>query len=98
MQRVPFAFLEECGAAFAAAILRIDIALRPSIAAAGHVDLEGVGPAQLDQELLLAEKDFGIHAACPRDFNGQVIVYAGSGQCDRFCSKISVLTGLPMMP
>jgi hypothetical protein len=23
--------------------------------------------------------------------------YAGSGQCDRFCSKISVLTGLPMM-
>ncbi len=23
---------------------------------------------------------------------------AGSGQCDRFCSKISVLTGLPMMP
>ncbi len=25
-------------------------------------------------------------------------VYAGSGQCDRFCSKLSVLTGLPMMP
>jgi prepilin-type processing-associated H-X9-DG protein len=24
--------------------------------------------------------------------------YAGSGQCDRFCSKISVLAGLPMMP
>ena len=23
---------------------------------------------------------------------------AGSGQCDRFCSKISVLAGLPMMP
>lgn len=22
----------------------------------------------------------------------------GSGQCDRFCSKISVLAGLPMMP
>ena len=26
------------------------------------------------------------------------INYAGSGQCDRFCSKISVLAGLPMMP
>jgi hypothetical protein len=25
-------------------------------------------------------------------------VIAGSGQCDRFCSKLSVLTGLPMMP
>ncbi len=25
-------------------------------------------------------------------------VYAGSSLCDRFCSKISVLTGLPMMP
>jgi transposase InsO family protein len=24
--------------------------------------------------------------------------YAGSGQYDRFCSKLSVLTGLPMMP
>ena len=24
--------------------------------------------------------------------------YAGSGLCDRFCSKISVLAGLPMMP
>jgi hypothetical protein len=23
---------------------------------------------------------------------------AGSGQCDRFCSKISVLAGIPMMP
>ena len=23
---------------------------------------------------------------------------AGSGLCDRFCSKISVLTGLPTMP
>jgi hypothetical protein len=27
-----------------------------------------------------------------------VAEYAGSGQCDRFCSKLSVLTGLPMMP
>ncbi len=27
-----------------------------------------------------------------------VDLYAGSGQCDRFCSKLSVLTGLPMMP
>jgi hypothetical protein len=27
-----------------------------------------------------------------------VVYYAGSGLCDRFCSKISVLTGLPMMP
>jgi hypothetical protein len=25
-------------------------------------------------------------------------VFAGAGQCDRFCSKISVLAGLPMMP
>jgi serine/threonine-protein kinase len=25
------------------------------------------------------------------------VVYVGSGQCDRFCSKISVLAGLPMM-
>ena len=25
-------------------------------------------------------------------------VSAGSGQCDRFCSKISVLAGIPMMP
>jgi transposase-like protein len=24
--------------------------------------------------------------------------YAGSGLCDRFCSKISVLAGLPTMP
>ena len=28
----------------------------------------------------------------------QLKEYAGSGQCDRFCSKISVLAGLPMMP
>jgi hypothetical protein len=25
-------------------------------------------------------------------------IYAGSGKCDRFCSNISVLAGLPMMP
>ena len=25
-------------------------------------------------------------------------VNAGSGQCDRFCSKISGLAGIPMMP
>ncbi len=25
-------------------------------------------------------------------------LYAGSGLCNRFCSKISVLAGLPMMP
>jgi hypothetical protein len=24
--------------------------------------------------------------------------YAGPGECDRFCSKISVLPGLPTMP
>ena len=29
---------------------------------------------------------------------GGTTVNAGSGQCDRFCSKISVLAGLPMMP
>ena len=28
----------------------------------------------------------------------QIVKNAGSGLCDRFCSKISVLTGLPMMP
>ena len=30
--------------------------------------------------------------------NGYANGYAGSGLCDRFCSKISVLAGLPMMP
>jgi hypothetical protein len=33
-----------------------------------------------------------VNRDCKRLLNG------GSGLCDRFCSKISVLTGFPMMP
>ncbi len=53
-ERIPFAFLSECGDAFAVAGLRIDIALGASVETAGHVDLQGVGLAQLDLELRLA--------------------------------------------
>ncbi len=42
-ERIPFAFLEEGSDAFAAASLRIDIALGPGVETAGHVDFERVG-------------------------------------------------------
>jgi hypothetical protein len=34
----------------------------------------------------------------PSFFQSILSLIAGSGQCDRFCSNISVLAGLPMMP
>ena len=41
-ERIPFAFLEKGGDAFATARLRVDIALGARVETASHIDLEGV--------------------------------------------------------
>ncbi len=74
-ERIPFALLEKGSVAFATARLRIDIVLGARVETASHIDLEGVGLAELDLELRFAEKDSGIHDASPHDFKGQIKVY-----------------------
>jgi hypothetical protein len=64
-QRIPLAFLEEGSDALAAAGLRVDIAFGAGVETAGHVNLEGVGLAQLHLQLRLAQEDPGIYDASP---------------------------------
>ncbi len=74
-ERVPFAYFEEGGDAFATPSLRVDIALGARVETASHINLERVRLAQLDLQLRLAEKDTGIHDVSPHDFQGQIKVF-----------------------
>ena len=52
--------------------LRVDIALCPRLAAAGHVNLEGIRLAQLDLQLRLAQEDTRVHDARPHHLEREV--------------------------